>query len=124
MGWFEEQIKQRKDSDNKAFQETFASIAGAVTGDRLYREDPDSGGFGKTALEQILRWYHLKPKNEVPPSLTHFTDQMEFMLRPFGIMYRKVNLTSGWWKDAVGPMIGFLNENRIPVALLPGKVSG
>ena len=124
MGWFEEQIKQRKESDNKAFQETFASIAGAVTGDRLYSEDADSGGFGKTALEQILRWYHMKPKKEVPQSLTKFEDQMEFMLRPFGIMYRKVKLTDDWWKDAIGPMIGFLKDGGIPIALIPFKTIG
>ncbi|MBR2769170.1 MAG: ATP-binding cassette domain-containing protein [Solobacterium sp.] len=123
MGWFEEQIKQRKDSDNKAFQETFADIAGAVTGDRFYHENNEVE-LGKTAIEQVLRWYNFVPKKEVPASLTRFSDQMEYMMRPFGVMYREVDLTPGWWKNAMGPMIGFLDEKDIPVALIPQKTSG
>ena len=124
MGWFEEQIKQRKENDNREFQETFASIASAVTGDNFYHEENPEAVYGKTALEQILRWYHFKPKNEVPSSLVHFSDQMEYMLRPFGIMYRKIDLPPGWWKDAAGPIVGFLKENGIPVALINLKIAG
>lgn len=32
MGWFDEQIKERKQNDNEVFAETFMHIAGAVMG--------------------------------------------------------------------------------------------
>ena len=32
MGWFDEQIKQRKKSDNAVLEEAFVSIADAVLG--------------------------------------------------------------------------------------------
>ena len=35
MGWFDEQIKQRKKNDEELFEEAFAGIAGAVLGSRM-----------------------------------------------------------------------------------------
>ena len=35
MGWFDEQIKQRKQNDDELFAEAFAGIAGAVTGAKI-----------------------------------------------------------------------------------------
>ena len=32
MGWFDEQIKQRKINDSNVFSDSFANIAGAVMG--------------------------------------------------------------------------------------------
>ena len=123
MGWFEEQIKQRQLSDDKMLQETFASIASSVTGDSFYRDELDASIQAASAAEEILRWYHITPR-PLPPQVTDFYDQIDYLTRPHGIMYRQVILPSGWWKDAVGPMIGFLKEDRMPVALLPGSLSG
>ncbi len=126
MGWFEEQIKQRKESDKRLFQETFSEIAEAVTGDHFQSFQKDESTLGKNALEHILRWYQLTPKKNPPEKMEAFQDQMEYMMRPFGIMYRKVDLTDNWWKDAIGPMIGFVEfeDKPIPVALLPTQSIG
>ena len=35
MGWFDEQIKQRKQADDACFEESFLQMAGAVMGARL-----------------------------------------------------------------------------------------
>ena len=35
MGWFDEQIRQRKLSDDEVFDDSFADIAGAVAGRRF-----------------------------------------------------------------------------------------
>ena len=32
MGWFDEQIRERKEADQEAFEETFRQIAGAILG--------------------------------------------------------------------------------------------
>ncbi len=123
MGWFEEQIKQRQISDDKMLHETFASIASSVTGDNFYRDELDASIQAASATEEILRWYHITPR-PIPPQVTDFFDQIEYLTRPHGIMYREVILPSGWWKDAAGPMIGFLKEDHVAVALLPGQISG
>ncbi len=123
MGWFEEQIKQRQISDERAFSETFSRIAASVTGDRSYISQLDDAGQAKSAMEQILRWYHITPK-DVPDQITDLNEQIEYLTRPNGIMRREVELTGPWWRDAIGPMLGFLKDDNVPVALLPGKLYG
>ncbi len=123
MGWFEEQIKQRQISDERAFSETFSRIAASVTGDQSYISLLEDTVQAKNAMEQILLWYHITPK-EVPDEIKDLNEQIEFLTRPNGIMRREVELTGKWWTDAIGPMMGFLNEGSVPVALLPGKLQG
>ena len=123
MGWFEEQIKQRQISDERAFSATFSKIAASVTGDRSYIRHLDDSIQAKTAMEQVLRWYRITPK-EVPDQITDLNEQIEFLTRPNGIMRREVELTGRWWVDAIGPMLGFLKKDSRPVALLPGNLYG
>ena len=33
-------------------------------------------------------------------------EQLEYLLRPHGIMTRRVELTEGWYKDCAGPLLG------------------
>ena len=35
MGWFDEQIRERKEADRAAFEDSFEAIAGAVMGRRM-----------------------------------------------------------------------------------------
>ena len=51
-------------------------------------------------------------------------DQLEYALRPLGVMTRDVELTEGWYRDAYGPMLGFLKDSGAAVALLPGRLHG
>ncbi|MBR4455151.1 MAG: ATP-binding cassette domain-containing protein [Solobacterium sp.] len=118
MGWFEEQIKQRQINDDMEFQNTFARIASAVTGDSSYLSILNDSEAGRTAIEEILNWFGIKPKT-LPSEINEINEQIEFLTRPAGIMRRSVALTPGWWKDATGPMLGFLKETGKPAALLP-----
>jgi ABC-type bacteriocin/lantibiotic exporter with double-glycine peptidase domain len=45
-------------------------------------------------------------------------------MRPYGIMRRRVNLESGWHRDAVGAMLGRMKEDDSVVALLPFGLTG
>ena len=40
MGWFDEQIKARKQADLDTFEDSFQAIAGAVMGRRMSRAAP------------------------------------------------------------------------------------
>ena len=59
MGWFDEQIKQRKQNDNDVFADSFVNIAGAVMGSRVFTALNDERQIAKNAFDEILKFYHL-----------------------------------------------------------------
>ena len=121
MGWFDEQIKQRKSRDDEEFSEVMAELSDTVTG-RKSAVDADENAKIRSAIDIILRYYHCKPK-EIPDRITDLDKQLEFACRPYGIMRREVNLESGWYRDAVGAMLG-RKKDGTPVALIPNKTWG
>lgn len=123
MGWFDEQIKQRKRNDNELFEEAFIGITDAVLGSKKSAAFSSDEAKTKGAIDQILKYYKVKPA-EVPDSIKGFYERLEYLLRPHGIMYRNVNLEKGWYKDAVGALIGRRKDDGSVVALLPRGLSG
>lgn len=123
MGWFEKQIKQRNDLDQQLFEESFFRAASVVLGHRTATKISDQHIITKQAIDDILKYYHFKPV-ELPKSLTEHEDQLDYCLRPHGLMKRKVELEENWFKDAFGPILAYIKETREPVALLPGKLRG
>ncbi len=123
MGWFENQIEQRKIADQELLEDSFAKIAGAVLNQRSAVMLSDQRIITKNAIDEILKYYHCKP-SEIPESITGWMEQLEYCLRPYGLMHRSVELKEGWYKDAFGPILAFTKEEGIPVALLPGKIGG
>lgn len=124
MRWFEEQLRFREETDNANFADALDSMANAVMGRRL-TDALDSRETANTAADAILKYYHCKPKREeMPSNLKTLEEQMDFRMRPFGIMFRSVQLDSGWYHHAVGAMLGTLKEDGTAVALIPGRISG
>lgn len=124
MNWFEEQLSYREKSDNADFEDAIDSIANAVMGNRL-REALTRNEIAGSAIEEILKYYHCKSKEEeLPPQIKTVDEQLEYRMRPFGIKYRNVTLEKGWYHYAVGAMLGTLKEDGSVVALIPGKFSG
>ena len=124
MGWFDEQIRQRKLADDAAFEESFAQIADSILGTKLSRVFSDDRIKAKNAIDEILKYFHIKPKEEIPDSLTDVNEQLEYIMRPHGIMRRVIKLTDGWYKDAVGPMLGVRRDNNQVTALIPTGLAG
>lgn len=123
MGWFDEQIKQRKQNDNDVFADSFVNIAGAVMGSRVSAALNDERQKAKNAFDEILKYYHVKTR-EIPDNIKDRNEQLEYLLRPHGIMRRTVTLSKGWYKDAVGAMLGVRKSDGGVVALIPAKFSG
>lgn len=123
MGLYSDQIAARIKNDADAFEESFAQLASAVMGHKndaeSFLSDRESA---KNAIEEILKYYHVVP-GELPKSIKDVDGQLEFFLRPAGIMRRRVELTESWYKDGIGPILGQTKDGRA-VALLPGKASG
>ncbi len=122
MGWFDEQIRQRRAGDDAALSDSIARMAGAVLGKRIFEELDDSRT-AKNAIDEILKYYHLKTQ-EVPANCKTLEAQLEFLLRPHGIMFRTVTLSDGWYKDASGAMLCFRKQDGKVTALLPKGMSG
>jgi len=123
MGWFDEQIKQRKQSDDQLFEEAFVRVADAVLGTKmsaayLSDENKASGEIG-----EILKYYRIKPR-EVPDAVKGLDDRLEYLLRPHGIMRRNVNLPKGWYKDAIGALLARRKDDGTVVALIPRGLTG
>lgn len=123
MGWFNEQIKERKISDNNAFEASFDNITASVLGKKMSSALNDSRIITKNAIDAILKFYHV-PSREVPEELEDMNEQLEYLMRPYGIMRRAVILESGWYKDAIGAMLGIRKDNGTVVALIPSGFSG
>ena len=123
MGWFDEQIKQRKQNDDAVFSEAFAGIADAVLGSRMSAAFSSDEARAQSAIDEILKFYHLKPR-EVPDSVKGLNDTLEYLLRPHGIMRRMVELEDNWFTDAVGAMLGTRKDDGSVVAFIPRGLKG
>ena len=123
MGWFDEQLQERRRADNAAFEDSFLRIAGAVMGKRLSAALNDQRQTAKDAIEELLKYYRVKAR-EVPRSVEDMNEILEFLLRPYGIMRRNVNLDGAWYKDASGAMLGMRKDDGSVVALIPTGFSG
>ena len=123
MGWFDEQLRQRTEADDEAFSEACAGMAGVVMGPRVLAAFTDDAKKAHAALVEILRYYHVKPQ-EVPDNIREVNDQLEFLMRPSGIMRRDVKLKGAWYQDSIGALLGSRKSDGSPVAFLPHGLSG
>ena len=123
MGWFDNQIKTRREADQQLLDDSFVRVAGVVMGQRRAEAFGDDRIVTKNAIDEILKYYHYRTL-DLPDSIKSPDDQLDYCLRPHGIMRRSIKLTEGWYKDAYGPILGFIKKDGTPVALLPGTVKG
>ena len=123
MGWFEEQIQQRTDLDQQVFEDAFFHAAGVVLGKTTAARISDDRIITKRAIDDILKYYHFKPV-DIPDNVREHEDQLDYCLRPHGLMKRTIHLDEGWYKDSYGPILAYTREGGEPVALLPRKVHG
>lgn len=123
MGWFDEQIRQRKQNDDDVFADSFVNMAAAVLGSKVTGSLSDGSAAAKSAIDEILKYYHVKNR-EVPDNIKDTNEQLEYLMRPYGIMRRTVRLEKGWYRDAVGAMLGVMKESGRVVALIPAGFSG
>lgn len=122
--WFDDQLHSRREADNRDFREALGSIADAVMGSRL-QEALSQAEIEESALDEILKFFHIKPGHADIPGKTVTADrQIDFYSHQYGIRKRKVVLDRGWYKNSMGPMLGTLAEDGSLVSLIPGRFSG
>ncbi len=123
MGWFDEQIRQRKENDDEIFADAFVHIADAVMGKQFFDRLLDDRRAVRDAVGEILKYYHIKGR-EIPDSVQDLNEQLEYLMRPYGVMRRTITLEQGWYRDAIGAMLGVRKDDGSAVALIPSGFSG
>ncbi|MBR3545734.1 MAG: hypothetical protein IKN76_06665 [Oscillospiraceae bacterium] len=123
MSWFDEQIRLRKKNDSDVFEDSILGMSSVVMGKRVSDALRDQRFVTKAAIDDVLKYYHCKP-TEIPSSVTDPGEQLDYALRPYGIMRRDVTLSGSWYRDTFVPMIGIRREDGLPVALIPKKYGG
>ena len=123
MGWFDEQIRQRKQNDDAILEEAFVGIADAVLGTKMSAAYVSDEAKAEGAIAEILKYYKVKPR-PVPESVKGLHDRLEYLLHPHGIMRRNVNLEKGWYRNAIGAILGTRKDDGSVVAFIPKGLSG
>lgn len=123
MGMYEDQIRQRKRGDQVMFEDSILRMASAVVGSEAAGSMASGRIVTKEAVDDILKFYRINPV-DIPSHVKDPDEQLEYALRPHGIMHRMVALTDGWYKDAYGPMIGYRASDGAPVPLYPKPYKG
>ncbi len=122
MGWFEEQMRHRMESDQEAFEDSIFNLSASVIGKKAARDMTDERIITRAAIEEIIKYLGYKPKdtfNEAPDD-----NDLQNILKPYGIMYRDVELDEEWHKEAYGPMLSKLNSTGAAIALIPKPFKG
>ena len=123
MGIFDEQIRQRKQSDQELFEDSILRMASAVVGKEAAGSMASQRIVTKEAVDDILKFYGINPV-DIPAYVKDPDEQLEYTLRPHGIMHRMVALSEGWYKDAFGPMIAYREADGAPVPVFPMSYRG
>ncbi|RKM61350.1 ATP-binding cassette domain-containing protein [Butyrivibrio sp. CB08] len=116
MGWFDEQIRQRKRMDDELFRDSYDNIAHRVLGEPVKRKDLKANI--KNAIDEVFYYYNY-PRVEVPHNITDPLDQIEYAVGTVGMMKANIKLEGKWFSDCFGPIICFFKEDNMPIALFP-----
>ncbi len=123
MGWFENQIDERRRADDRMLEESLQAISDAIMG-KIHRGGTDAAVQAEGAVAAVLGYYGEKlPKDATTEDNESMAEMIDRWIAPTGVMARPVRLTKGWYKDAVGAFVGFTEDDR-PVALLPRARGG
>ena len=108
-------IKRKTDDEmyNDAFRDLL-SVLGISTLDDEHKV--------KRAISGILEYFGEKIP-EVDENVTSLTEQLEYMLRPSGMMKRRIELVGDWWKHGFGCILSRTKNGNIAL-LYPGKFGG
>ena len=123
MDDFNKRIKMREENDRVEFEDSFVRIASSVIGNRGAASYGDERLIAAAAIEEVLKYFHVRGK-EIPDEVIDPEDQLEYQLRPHGIMRRRIELSEGWYQNAFGPILAFKKDTGKSVVMLPHGLFG
>ena len=75
MGWFNEQIRQRMESDQNILEDSFFRMASVVMDKWDAERLADDRLIAREAIDEILKYYHHKPV-EIPDNIRNVGEQL------------------------------------------------
>ena len=123
MGLSSNQIIDRRDADQQLFSDALLEVAEVCAGNGSRERVMNDRVATRDAIGHIM-WYFSLKCPAIPENLTDIADQLDFCMRPHGLMYRMVRLDEHWYRQSFTPMLAFDERHGTPIALIPGKVFG
>ena len=117
MAIYLNQIEKRRAAERAAMAEVDEKTAqrlGLLGGRRVVPQSDES------ALRQVLDALGVTDYELEDDDLLSPEEQLTGILRPRGIMMRDIQLKGEWWRECVGPLLGYDRDGHL-VALLPTK---
>lgn len=78
MGWFDNQIRDRRNADQQLLEDSFIRIAGVVMGEKSAERIGDERIITKNSIDEILKYYHYKT-TELPGSIKNPDEQLDYL---------------------------------------------
>lgn len=120
MGWFDEQIKQRRQSDQERFEEAFINLASVLQDDEIFCAKFESDQRrAQSAVDEILKFYRCRA-DAVQTDGT-IEEEIERRLVPAGIMRRRVRLKNNWYQTGISALIIWKKSGGIVPAIPRGN---
>lgn len=119
---FSERIKIQKNEEKRLVRNSVNELINALIG-KSYVDSLDKQKINKSAIEDILNYYHAEYKDD-NLQYDNIEEQIDCIIRPYGLIKKHAKLDKGWYKNAVNPMLGKLKDSGTYVALLPRRASG
>ena len=107
-----EQLQMKKSKDDAFYREAIRDLL-----DVLKISTPREEAETKQAIFQILNHFGASVP-EIPKSIKNLGEQLEYILRPSGMMKRAIELNGSWWKNGTGAILAHKKDGEV-VALIP-----
>lgn len=119
MQLVDEQIRRRINDDEEAFEDVFVNLSSVIDGGKRLRKSLNNDKAKTTdAIGEILHNLRVSIPESSGEDFPDITAQIEYYLKPHGILHRNVNLTGKWYLDAIGPLLAQTKDGDT-VALIP-----
>ena len=117
MAIYINQINKRRAAEKAARAEVEEKTARRLGLLERKRSVPQSD---ESALRQVLEALGVTDFELEDDQMLSPEEQLTGILRPRGIMMRDIRLTGEWWRECVGPLLGYTRDGRL-VALTPTR---
>ena len=111
MGWFSDQVKERKANNQRAFENSFMDLAGVNDESAIATRDD-------FIIKQLIKYFDC-PNFNLPDGLKTLDNKLDYTLKTTGVLSRKIELTDSWNLDNRDPILVFTKNNKIPILMIP-----
>ena len=111
MGWFSDLIKDRKESNQKAFEDSFTNLSG--------QNDKEAASNRENFIAAQLTKYFGATPFDLPNCLKNLQEKISYTIKTLGVFVRKIELTGSWYLDNRDPLLVFTKNGHTPILLIP-----